>query len=646
MRKLLLPGMVIVAAVLIVARLFYLQIIDDTFKLKSENISIKIKYDYPERGYIYDRNNVLLVANQPSYDIMVVPRETETMDTLEFCELLKITKADFIKKIEKAVVYSPRLPSVFLGQLNKLEYAAFQEKERKFAGFYIQKRSLRDYQINVGANVFGFITQANEAIVKQNPYYKSGDLLGKQGVEEMYEKELRGTKGVKHIQRNRFNQEIGSYKEGKYDTIAVQGKDITLTIDAELQKYGEALMKNKRGGIIAIEPSTGEILALVTAPSYDPALLVGRQRSRNFTKLYNDSIAKPLYDRSLLAEYPPGSPFKIMTALAGLQAHAIDTTTTFVCNHGFSYGRGRFMRCHCGGGVRKLHMGIAKSCNAYFGGAYLRTIAKFATPSAGVDFWSTHLKSFGLGEFMGYDLPTGRRGKIPTSKTYQKMYPNGGWRGTAIVSNSIGQGEVLMTPIQLANMMATVANEGYYYTPHIIKKIKGQNIDKKFRTKHVTSIDKEYFKPVIDGLAEVFKTGTAYFLKVDGIEICGKTGTAENFARIGGRKIQLEDHSIFVAFAPRVNPKIAIAVLVENGGFGSTIAGPITTLMIEKYIKKEVTQKDREKRMLEKSLQSEYNKFTKKFIDSMYKIRVRKDSVNRVLAKKKLDSIKKSNPSL
>ena len=641
MRKLLLPGMIIVSAILIIARLFYLQIIDDTFKLKSENISIKIKYDYPERGYIYDRTGELMVANQPSYDIMVVPREIKKLDTIEFCNLLNITTADFVKKINKAVVYSPMLPSVFLGQLNKQEYAAFQEKERKFEGFYIQKRSLRDYQTNAGANVFGFITQANEAIIKQNPYYKSGDLLGKQGVEEMYEVELRGTKGVKHIQRDRFNREIGPYKEGRFDTIAIQGKDITLTLDAELQKYGEALMKNKRGGIIAIEPQTGEILALVTAPSYDPAILVGRQRSRNYTRLYNDSLAKPLYDRSLLAEYPPGSPFKILTALAGLQAQAIDTSTTFVCNHGFSYGRGRFMRCHCGGGVRKLHMGIAKSCNAYFGNTYLRTINKFATPSEGVDFWSRHVKSFGLGQFMGYDLPTGRKGNIPTSKTYQKAYPNGGWRATAVVSNSIGQGEVLMTPIQLANMMAAVANEGYYYTPHIIKKIKGKQIDPKFRTKHVTTIYKKYFKPVIEGLSEVFKTGTAYFLKVEGIEICGKTGTAENFAKVNGRRVQLADHSIFVAFAPKKNPKIAIAVLVENGGFGSTIAGPITTLMIEKYINKKITMKDREQRMFEKSLQGEYNRFSKKYLDSMYKIKIRKDSINRILNLKKLDSIKK-----
>jgi penicillin-binding protein 2 len=646
MRKVLLPSLVVIAAVIIIARIFFLQIVDDSFKLKSENIAIKIKYDYPERGYIYDRYGELLVANQPSYDIMVVPREIKKMDTLEFCKLLNITKADFIKKIDKAVVYSPMLPSVFLGQLNKQEYAAFQEKERKFSGFYIQKRSLRDYQIHSGSNVFGFITQANEAVIKKNPYYKSGDLLGKQGVEEMYEDILRGTKGVKHIQRNRFNQEVGPYKEGRFDTISVQGKDITLTIDAQLQEYGEALMKNKRGGIIAIEPSTGEILALVTAPTYDPAILVGRQRSKNYTKLYNDSVAKPLYDRSLLAEYPPGSPFKILTGLVGLQVQAVDTSTTFACHHGFSYGRGQFMRCHCGGGMRSLNMGIAKSCNSYFGNTYLHSINKFSTPSQGIDVWSNHLKSFGLGQFMGYDLPTGRKGNIPTSKTYNKAYPNGRWRATATVSNSIGQGEVLMTPIQLANMMATVANEGYYYTPHIVKAIDGKKIDKKYTTKHVTTIDKKYFKPVINGLYDVFNLGTAAGLRVEGIEICGKTGTAENFFRVNGKKVQLEDHSIFVAFAPRINPKIAIAVLVENGGYGATIAGPISSLMIEKYIKKKVTQKQRETRILNLSLQNEYNKFTKKYIDSMYKVRLKKDSILRVKNLKRLDSIKKTNTTI
>lgn len=621
MRKVLLPSLIIIASILLLTRLFYLQVINDSFKLKSENNAIKIKYDYPERGYIYDRNGKLLVANQPSYDIMVIPREIKNIDTLEFCTLLNITKEDFVKIVTKATVYSPRLPSVFLPQLNKLEYAAFQEKIRKFEGFYIQKRSLRDYQVNFGANIFGFITQVNEKLVAKNPYYNSGDLIGRQGVEESYEDILRGVKGVKYIQKDKYNREIGPYKEGKFDTLAVQGEDINLTIDLELQKYGEELMINKRGGIVAIEPSTGEILALVTAPSYDPAILVGRQRSKNYTKLYNDSISKPLYDRGLLAEYPPGSPFKILTGLIALQEGVVDEQTPFYCRHGFSYARGRFMKCHCPGGAVQLHNGIYNSCNTYFASVYMRTINKYAKPADGVDAWSNHLKSFGLGQFMGYDLPTGRKGNAPSSKTYKKIYPNGGWRSTAIVSNSIGQGEVLMTPIQLANMMAAVANRGHYYTPHIIKKIEGEVIDKRFTTKHVTTIDKKHFEPIVNGLFDVYNLGTASALRVEGIDICGKTGTAENYTKINGKRVKLQDHSIFVAFAPKDNPKIAIVVFVENGYWGSRWAGPITSLMIEKYLKKKITRTDLEKRMLEGSLQSEYQKYTKRSIDSLLKIK-------------------------
>ena len=609
MRKVLLPSLIIIAASLLILRLFYLQIIDVSFKLKSENNSIKKKYDYPERGYIYDRTGKLLVANQPSYDIMVIPKDTKSIDTLEFCQLLDIKKEDFIKKIAKANIYSPRLPSVFLAQLNKKEFAAFQEKIRKYEGFYFQKRSLRDYQVNFGANVFGFITQVNDKLIAKNPYYNSGDLIGKQGVEESYETILRGTKGVKYFQKDKFNREIGSYKDGKYDTIAVSGEDINLTIDAELQKYGEELMINKRGGIVAIEPKTGEILALVTAPSYDPSILVGRQRSKNYTLLYRDSIAKPLYDRGLLAEYPPGSPFKIMVGLVGLQEGVIDEQTTFTCNGGFSYSRGRFQKCHCKiFGTVQLHNGIYRSCNAYFSNVYLRTIGKYAKPAYAVDVWSNHIRSFGLGQFMGYDLPTGKKGKIPDSKTYKRVYPNGGWRGTTIISNAIGQGEVLMTPIQLANMMATVANEGYYYTPHIIKRIEGEKIDKRFTTKHVSTIDKKHFKPMISGLFDVYNQGTAFALRVEGIDICGKTGTAENYAKIGGQRVKLEDHSIFVAFAPKDNPKIAIAILVENGGYGAAIAGPIASLMIEKYLRKKITRTDLETRVLETSLQGRYAK--------------------------------------
>lgn len=609
MRKILLPILVIAATLLIVARLFYLQILDDSYIKKSDNNAIKIKYEYPERGYIYDRNGKLLVANQPSYDIMVTPKEVDkNIDVEELCRLLNIDRAYYDKRLEKANVYSPRLPSIFLPQLSKKEFAAFQEKLRRFKGFDIVKRSLRDYQVPIASNVFGYIQQVNDAIIQKHPYYKSGDLIGKQGVEEIYEEILRGIKGVKYVQKDRFNREIGSFKEGIYDTLAVQGKDITLSLDLELQKYGEALMFEKRGGIVAIEPSTGEILALVTAPTYDPSLLVGRDRSKNYQMLENDSIGIPLFDRGLLAEYPPGSPFKIMTGLVGLQEEVIDENTVFMCHHGFSYGRGAFMKCH-GSGPHTLNNGIYNSCNAYFGNVFKLTIDKYPKPEQGVNAWSSHMQSFGLGNFLGYDLPPGRKGLIPTAKFYKRFYPNGGWRSSTIISNSIGQGEVKMTPIQLANMMAIVANKGWYYTPHIIKKIEGGTIDKKFTERHYTTIDKQYFPPVIQGLFDVYNFGTAKHLRVDGIDICGKTGTAENFAKINGVRTQLDDHSIFVAFAPKDNPKIAIAVFIENGYWGARWAGPIASLMIEKYLKGTISRKDLEVRMLNNGLKATYDKY-------------------------------------
>lgn len=606
MRKTVLPAVIIITSIILIARIFYLQVIDENLKLQSENNAIKKVFEFPERGYIYDRNGKLLVANQPSYDIMVVPREIKNIDTTEFCNLLHITKDFFIKKIEKANVYSPRLPSVFLSQLNKAEYAAFQEKERKFEGFYAQKRSLRDYQVKEGANIFGFITQVNEAILNKNKYYNSGDLIGKQGVEQEYEEILRGVKGVKYLLRDKHNKIIGPYKEGKFDTIAQQGKDLTLTIDHALQQYGTELMINKRGGIVAIEPKTGEILALVSAPTYDPALLVGRQRSKNFTALYNDSISKPLYDRSLQATYPPGSPFKIITGLIGLQEEVIDEQTTFYCNHGFNFGR--FMKCHCGLHTLQLNNGTYKSCNSYFGNTYKRTIEKYKDSYYSVDNWANHVKSFGLGQFLGTDMPIGSKGLVPDSKLYKRVYNGAKIRSSYIISNSIGQGEVSTSPIQLANMMAVVANQGYYYTPHIVKKIKGQPLDKKFTTKHYSTIDKQHFPPMIQGLADVYNVGTASSLKVEGLQICGKTGTAENKIRVAGKTYQLKDHSIFVAFAPKENPTIAIAVFIENGYWGSRWAGPIATLMVEKYVNGKITRKDLETRMLNGSIEDEYNK--------------------------------------
>ncbi|PWK21058.1 penicillin-binding protein 2 [Xanthomarina spongicola] len=608
MRQFLLFILIIIVGLTFITRLFYLQVYNSEAHNLFEDNAIRKVYDYPKRGFVYDRNGVLLVANQPSYDVMIIPREVKPLDTLEFCSLLKISKEQFIKTFNKSYHYSPRLPSVFVSHLSKEDYAVLQEKMRKYEGFYIQKRSLRDYQTTIGANVLGYIAEATQYQIDNDPYYNMGDLVGKQGVELSYEEELRGVKGIKFIQKDRFNRDIGPYKDGIFDTIPQQGKDITISIDAKLQEYGEQLMQNKHGGIVAIEPSTGEILSLISAPTYNPNLLVGRKRSRNFTKLYNDTISRPLIDRGLLRMHEPGSPFKALVALVALQENAITPQTTVTCSGVYHYGRKGTMGCHCGGGKRDLVLGIAKSCNSYFANAFRKSIDIIPDAGQAMDVWSDHMKSFGLGNFLGYDLPIGKKGNIPDGAYYDKWYPDFNWGATTIISNAIGQGEVLVTPIQLANVTAAIANKGFYYTPHIIKNIDGQTIDEKFTTKRQTTIDEKHFDPVIQGLHDVYNNGTAWFLKVPDIEICGKTGTSENFAIIDGKRTQLTDHSIFIAFAPKDNPKIAIAVFVENGYYGARWAGRIASLMIEKYLKGEVTLKQMEKLVLEKSLEDEYAK--------------------------------------
>ncbi|MAB49992.1 MAG: penicillin-binding protein 2 [Flavobacteriaceae bacterium] len=611
MRKLLLLTTVILVGLVFIARLFYLQVYGGYEYDIFEDTAIKKEYTYPKRGYVYDRNGKLLVANQPSYDVMVIPREVEPLDSLElieFCNLLKITKEDYDKKLERAKNYSPRLPSPFVPQLSKSDYAVLQEKMRKYTGFYIQKRSLRSYQTTIGANVLGDIGEVNRSIIEKQPYYKLGDLIGKQGVEQSYEDILRGTKGIKFIQKDRFNKNIGPFKEGTLDTLPVPGKDITITIDSELQAYGELLMKHKRGGIVAIEPSSGEILAMVTGPSYNPNILVGRNRSENYNKLHYDTIAKPLYDRGLLAQYPPGSPFKVINALIGLQEGVVDEHDTFSCKMGYYYGSRRLTGCHHHRSPVDMNMGIAQSCNAYFVNVYRRIVDKYDDAGDGMNVWAKHAKSFGLGDFLNNDLSVGRPGRIPDGNYYDRAYGDNRWGSTYIVSNAIGQGEVEATPIQLANMAAAIGNRGYYYTPHIIKTIEGDTIPSNFTTPKYTTIDRKHFEPVIEGMFDVYNDGTAKALRVEGIEICGKTGTAENFAIIDGKKTQLTDHSIFVAFAPKDNPKIAIAVFVENGYWGSRFAGRMASLMIEKYIKGHITRTDLENWILTHSLEDEYAK--------------------------------------
>jgi len=539
---------------------------------------------------------------------MVIPREVKPLDTLEFCSLLGIDKDRFIDQLKKARVYSPRLPSVLVPQLSKEDYGRLQEKMRRFEGFYIQKRSLRYYDTHSGANVLGYISEVNPWDLVNNPSYAAGELKGTTGIEKEYEEVLRGHKGVKYIQKDRFNRDIGPYKHGELDTLPEQGRQITVTLDKILQEYGEKLMVGKHGGIVALEPGSGEILALITGPSYDPSILVGRERSKNYSKLHYDSITKPTFDRSILASQSPGSPFKTLNALVALQEGVISPETTIQCYNGFYVGKKK-RGCHCGGGIRNLHTGLYLSCNAFSAGVFRKFYDKFPTTGEGMDVWEKHMKSFGLGTYLGYDLPTGKPGRIPDRKFYDRVYGEGRWSSSYIISNSIGQGEVETTPIQLANMVAAIANRGHYFTPHILKKIGTEKISNpEFTEAKHTTIEKRHFEPVVRAMAEVYKNGTARWLQVKDVEIAGKTGTVENFTRIDGVRTQLTDNSVFVAFAPVDDPKIAIAVYIENGYFGSRYAGHIATLMIEKYLKGEITRVDLEKRMLEKTLEHEYAK--------------------------------------
>jgi len=610
MRKFLLFSIVIFTGIIFTGRLFYLQVYDVSAVVQSENNAVKAVYDYPQRGRIYDRNNELLVTNQPSYDLMVIPKDVKPFDTLALCRLINVEKERLLKSLNKARVYSPRLASPIITAMTKKEFALLGEQMRKFPGFYIQNRSLRDYQIDFGANFLGYISEANQADIKKDKYYRMNDLLGRQGVEQSYEDILRGTKGVKYLQKDKFNRTIGSFKNGALDTLPQSGNDIQLTIDATLQAYGESLMVNKRGGIVALEPATGEILALVAAPNYDPADLVGRKRSKNYTKMYYDSITRPLYDRTLKGEYPPGSPFKALTALIALEEGVMGLKENVYCRGGYNYGGRKPLGCHHHRSPVQMVTGLAYSCNSYFATAYRRTINKFKTPQEGMDRWKEHLESFGLGTYTGHDLPSGRKGFIPDSKFYDRSYQYF-WGPTTNISNAIGQGEVLMTPMQMVNFTAAIANRGYFYKPHIIKNIKGRDsIPSEYTEKQQTTISPKHFEPIVEGMHGVytFPGGTANFLQVPGIDICGKTGTAENKTKIDGKTVQLTDHSVFIAFAPKDDPKIAIAVFVENGFWGSRYGGRIASVMIEKYLKGEVTQKHLEKWLLEHSLEEEYAK--------------------------------------
>ena len=607
MKRFYIQTITILIAIIFILRLIFLQILDSEYKSLSENNAVLESPVYPERGFIYDRNGKILVANQIAYDLMVIPENINNFDTLELSKLVNIPIEQFKLNLLKAINFSNKIPSIILSEISKKEHAYIQEKLWKYEGFYLQKKSIRKYFNDIGANFLGYISEVNDSDIARDNYYQTGELIGRQGIEKYYENILRGVKGKSFFQKDRFNRIIGSYQNGKYDIAPKASSNIRLTIDLDLQSYGESLFKNKRGGIVAIEPKTGEVLALITAPSYDPNILLGRKRSINYNRLANDTISKPLFDRGLQAQYSPGSPFKVLNALIGLQEGVINKNDVYTCNKGHFYAKGAFMECHNEiGSKNNLVSAIYNSCNTYFAKTYKKLINSKKTVSEGLDNWTTHLNSFGLGNYLGYDLSIGQKGFIPDSNYYNKWYKENGWQASTIISNAIGQGEILTTPIQMANFTAAIANRGFYITPHFLKSADKTGI-KKFEKK-LTSIDPINFKPVIDGMEKVVEKGTARIAKIQNIRVCGKTGTVENFIRLNGKKTQLTDHSMFIAFAPKENPKIALAVFVENGYWGSRWAAPIASLMIEKYLNNKIERKWLENRMLKGSLELEYKK--------------------------------------
>lgn len=608
-RRFFLPFVTLLTAIVFVGRLISLQLLNSSYKLLSDGNAVIENSIYPERGYIYDRNQKLLVSNQPVYDLMAIPENITLFDTLELSKILGVPKTELKKQIKTAKTFSVKLPSIIVGKISKERNAVIQEKVWKYQGFFLQKNSVRNYPVPIASNLLGYVSEVNKNDMKRDNYYRLGELIGRQGIEEYYESFLRGRKGKKFFQKDRFNRIIGSYEEGKYDVPKEGAQNLILTIDSELQRYGEELLKNKRGGIVAIEPRTGEVLSLVSAPGYDPSILVGRKRSKNYRKLALDTLAKPLFDRGLQAQYAPGSPFKTINALVALQEGVIDDKTAYLCQKGHYYARGMFMECHCRPGTKNnLLSGIYRSCNTYFANTYRRIIDRAGeNVEEGMNIWNSHLKSFGLGNYLGYDLPVGKKGFIPDADYYNYWYKKGGWKSATVVSNAIGQGELLTTPIQMANFTAAIANRGYYIQPHFLKSVSNGVLDKVYEKKP-TSIDSIHFEKVIEGMFQVVERGTARVAKIRGVEMCGKTGTVENFMKIDGVKTQMTDHSIFIAFAPKDDPKIALAVYVENGYWGARWAAPIASLMIEKYLNGSVKRKWLEDRMLNGSLLAEYEK--------------------------------------
>jgi len=595
---------VVLAALLYTARLFYVQVVEDKYKLTASNQAFKYETEYPPRGTIFDRNGDLLVSNQVAYDLLVVPREMEGCDTAGLCSILNITMDDFRNRLVRLSGEWDKIPfdyrtHVFETQMLPELHARIEERMYKFNGFSFQTRTVRTYKYPIAAHLLGYVGEVSQALCDTNPYYKSGDYIGKSGIERGYEEFLRGTKGVRILMRDVHGNIKGHYMDGLMDTAAIDGKDLTCTLDAKLQLYGEELMKNKIGGICAIEPATGEILALVTSPTYDPNLFVGRDFSKNYTLLVQDTITRPLFNRALMSSYPPGSTFKLMNALIGQQEGVLTPATRYPCAGGYPPLGGK-PKCHNHPSPMDLNGSIATSCNSYYTYVFKSILDnhKYASQEDGFRAWRQYVLSFGVGQHIGTDLPFESKGNVPTPEYYDRVFGKGRWKSITLAGAGlgIGQAELGVTPVQMCNIICTIANRGYYHIPHCIKSIEDDtSFVKKWNEKHYTMVtNPDAYANVIEAMSLVMTAGTGRGVAIPGIEMCGKTGTAQN--------PHGDDHSVFVLFAPRDNPKIAIAVLVENAGFGATYAAPIASLMVEQYLTGQVLRKDMEKRMLEADL--------------------------------------------
>ena len=574
-RKYFIGAIFIFVALMFTVRLFRLQVLNSEYKQYATRNVLRRVISYPARGLIYDRNGQLLVYNKAAYDLLVTPRELSAFDTTSLCQILDIETAELIAGLDKAKKYSYYKPSVVIKQLSPESYAVLQEKLYKFPGFFVQTRTLREYPQKTAAHVLGYVGEVDRSAIEKDSYYAQGDYIGIIGLEKAYEKELRGHKGVTFQLVDVHNRIKGSYHEGKSDTAAVLGENLTTTLDAKLQAYAEYLMHNKKGSVVAIEPSTGEVLTFLSSPTYDPSLLVGRARGTNFQKLANDTL-EPLFNRAIRAAYPPGSTFKPINALIGLQEHAITINTKFSCNGPLSSP----IRCtHNHITPISIRNAIRESCNSYFWNTYKAIINHYSTPEEGFEAWRHHVMSFGLGQRLSTELGNESAGNIPLASYYDHYYGKSHWNALTIRSMSIGQGELQITPFQLANLAAVIANRGYYITPHLVRSVwsKKEEPDTLHFEKHNTTISPENFELVIDGMqAVVEESNTRYYTKLDSIVICGKTGTVQNPSG--------SDHSVFIAFAPKENPQIAISVYVENGVWGARYAAPIASLIIEKYL--------------------------------------------------------------